>query len=184
MILEEADHMKKALAFTLAILLAVLLTLVLSVGAAQAGADAVSGATPQVPDDALIQQIDAFFAMTRDEIIAMLGPDFEVEPAGPEGVCDGYFYEDLGLTFAFYPDEDALELIVGDANFRIGGVGVGSLFSEIMEALGDTEIIETWMELPIYTVFVLEYHWGDSTYSFISFDVDEPVHLLWIFQRP
>jgi len=160
--------MKKAIASLVALLMAFALTVCAAQG----------------PDDALAQQIDAYFAMTKDEIIAMLGPDYVVEPAGPEGVCDGYFYEDLGMSFAFYPDEDTLELIACDDNFMIGGVGVGNLFAEIMDALGDTEIIESWMELPEFTVFLLEYQWSDAVYSFISFDVDEPVHLLWIYQRP
>jgi len=172
--------MKKVLASALAIVLVFALT----VCAAQAGTETVSGATPQVPDEALLQQIDAFFSMTRDEIIAMLGPDYEVVPAGPEGVCDGYFYADLGLTFAFYPDEDMLELIAGEAPFTIGGAGVGSLFSEVMAALGDTEIIETWIELPEYTAFMVAYQWGDTVYHFVSFEENGPVDFLWIWQLP
>lgn len=38
--------------------------------------------------------------MPREEIIQKLGPDYAVEPAGPEGALDGYFYEDLGMSFA------------------------------------------------------------------------------------
>ncbi|MCL2811340.1 MAG: hypothetical protein FWD25_05550 [Clostridia bacterium] len=172
--------MKKAFASALAIVLVFALT----VFAAQAEMETVSGATPQVPDEALIQQIDSYFTMTKNEILAKHGPGYVVEPTGPEGICDGYFYEDLGMAFAFYPDEDTLELIACDENFTIRGVGVGSLFWEIMESLGHTEIIETWMEHPDFVVYLMEYHWGDSVYSFISFDLNEPVHLFWIYQRP
>jgi len=158
--------------------LAVLTVFALAVCAAQAAPSS------PVPDETLIQQMDAYFAMTKDEILAMLGADYQVVPAGPEGVCDGYFYEELGLTFAFYPDEDALELIDCDEPFRFNGVGTGSLFSEITAALGDGEINETWMELPEYTVFTLAYHWGDTVYCFIAFEADEPVSTFWIYQIP
>jgi len=164
--------MKKTRAIVLA--LAVLTACTLTARAAQAA--------PQVPDETPLRQMDAYFAMTKGEILAMHGPGYQVVPAGPEGVCDGYFYEDLGLTFAFYPDEDALELIDCDESFKLNGVGAGNLFSEITEALGDTEIIETWMELPEYTVFMLAYHWGDTVYCFLAFEADEPVVTFWIYQ--
>jgi len=167
--------MKKALTFALAIVLVFALT------ACAAQATAVD---LEEEGEGLLRQILTYLAMTKDELIVTLGQDYTIEPAGPEGVCDGYFYEDLGMTFAFYPDEDTLELIACDSNFRMDGVGVGSLFSEIMDVFGDTEIIESWMELPEYTIYLLEYQWGEAVFSFISFDVDEPVHLLWIYQRP
>lgn len=169
--------MKKALGSTLAIVMVFAL-------AACAAQGTVSEEAPKGPDEALIQQIDAYFTMTKDEILEQHGPDYEVLSAGPEGVCDGYCYEELGMTFAFYPDEDALEMIECDENFKICGVGVGSLFSEIIETLGENEIKETWIELPIYTAFVVEYRWGATDYNFVSFDQDGPVDSLWIFQRP
>lgn len=122
--------------------------------------------------------------MTREEILEKLGAYFTVVPAGPEGVCDGYYYEDLGMAFAFYPDNDTLELIDCYPYFKIHGVGTGSLFSEILEALGDTEIVETWLELPIYTAFMVRYRLGNADYSFIAFEEDVPVHILWIYQTP
>jgi len=102
--------------------------------------------------------------------------------AGPEGVCDGYLYEELGMAFAFYPDDEILDSIDCYPNFKIHGVGIGNDFSEIMEALGDTEIVETWLELPIYTVYMVRYRLGDSDFSFIAFEEDAPAHSLWIHQ--
>ena len=153
------------------------------------GNQPVDIARPAVPpadaaDALLIGQIDAFLSMSRDEIIEKLGPDFEVVSAGPEGAMDGYYYEDLSMAFAFYPDSDKPEIIDCYPDFRICGVGLGSLFSEVMEALGRTEIIETWLELPIYTVYMIEYHLRNSDYSFIALEEDEPADLLWISQRP
>ena len=144
----------------------------------------VCTAQVETPDNALIQQIGAYFAMPKDQLIATLGPGYEVAPAGPEGVCDGYFYEELGLTFAFYPDEDELEMIDCDEPFKLNGVGAGNLFAEITAALGDNEIQETWIELPEYTAFMLEYQWGEIVYVFIAFDADRPVDSFWIYQRP
>ena len=148
---------------------------------------AVDVAQPAVsPADAadalLIGQIDAFLSMSRDEIIEKLGPDFEEVSAGPEGAMDGYYYKDLGMAFAFYPDSDTPEIIDCYPGFRIFGVGLGSLFSEVMDALGRTEIIETWLELPIYTVYMIEYHLGNSDYCFIAFEEDGPADILWISQ--
>lgn len=139
-----------------------------------------SAETSETADESLIRQIDEYFTMTRKEIIEKLGSDYVIEPAGPEGACDGYYYEELGMAFAFYPDSDVLELIDCYPDFKIHGVGIGSLFPEILEALGDTEIIETWLELPIYTAFMVRYRFGNADYSFIAFEEDAPVHILWI----
>ena len=173
----------------------VTLCLLLSIGSpAQAGAnlrDASQSAQPDAPErsavfplgaaDALLaEQIDAFLSMSRDEILEMLGPDFEEVGAGPEGAMDGYFYENLGMAFAFYPDSDTPELIDCSPAFRLGGVGPGSLFSEIMEALGPAEVIETWLELPIYTVYAIEYFFGHSSYCFIALEKDGPADILQI----
>jgi hypothetical protein len=143
---------------------------------------AVSSA--KTADELLIKQIDEYFTMTKEEIIGKLGQDFSVVAAGPEGICDGYFYEDLGMAFAFYPDEEILDSIDCYPNFKIHGVGIGNDFSEIMEALGDTEIVETWLELPIYTVYMVRYRLGNSDFSFIAFEEDAPVYSFWIHQMP
>jgi hypothetical protein len=137
-------------------------------------------ASAETDDELLIQQIDDYFTMTRNEIIEQLGPGYEEVAAGPEGVCDGYYYEELGMVFAFYPDSDSLEMIDCYPEFKIRGVGVGSQFTEIMAALGETEIVETWLELPIYTAYMVRYRFGNSDFSFISFEKDEPVHMLFI----
>ena len=131
-------------------------------------------------DDQLIRQIDYYFTMTRDELIETLGPDYEDVAAGPEGVCDGYYYEELGLIFAFYPDDDILEMIDCAPEFKIYGVGAGSLLSEVAEALGETEIIETWVETPDHPAYMVRYILGDSDYRFISFEKDGPVDIFYI----
>ena len=131
-------------------------------------------------NEQLIRQIDSYFAMTRDELIETLGPDYEEVAAGPEGVCDGYYYEELGLIFAYYPDDDTLEMIDCDAEFRINGVGAGSLLSEVVEALGETEIVETWVETPDYPAYMVRYLLGDSDYRFISFEKDGAVDIFYI----
>jgi len=131
-------------------------------------------------DEQLISQIDSYFAMTRYELIETLGPDYEEVAAGPEGVCDGYYYEELGLIFAYYRDDDFLEMIDCDEAFRINGVGAGSLLSEVVEALGETEIIETWVEIPDYPAYMVRYLLGDSDYRFIAFEKDEPVDFIYI----
>jgi hypothetical protein len=142
----------------------------------------VSAAGAKTTDEPLIRQIDEFLTMSREEIIEKLGPDYSVEPAGPEGAMDGYYYKNSGMTFAFYPDSDVVELIDCDPNFKIHGVGPGSLFSEILEALGETEIVETWIELPVYTAYIARYKFGNSAYCFTAFEKDGPAHLLRIYQ--
>jgi len=137
-------------------------------------------ARTEMDDEQLIQQIDSYFTMTRDELIETLGPDFEEVAAGPEGVCDGYYYEELGLIFAYYPDDDTLEMIDCDEAFRINGVGAGSLLSEVVEALGESEIIETWVETPDHPAYMVRYILGNSDYRFLSFEKDGPVDIFYI----
>ena len=174
---------RKLLYNKMAVVLAILLTFFVAIGiAAEERTDGVS--TTGIADEPLITQIDEYFNMTREEIIGALGSNFSVVPAGPEGVCDGYLYEDLGMAFAFYPDSEILDSIDCYPNFKIHGVGIGNRFSEIMEALGDTEIVETWLELPIYTVYMVRYRLGNSEFSFIAFEEDAPVDSLWIHQTP
>jgi len=132
----------------------------------------------ETTDELLIEQIDEFLAMSREEIIKKLGPDYSVEPVGPEGALDGYYYEDLGMAFAFYADSDMPDFIECYPNFRIRGVGIGSLFSEIMEALGNTEIFETWLAHPDDKGFIVYYLLGGATYSFVAFEIDGPVYIL------
>ena len=138
------------------------------------------GNPPKDADALRIGQIDEFLSLSGEEIIAKLGPGFEAVAAGPEGAMDGYCYEALGMTFAFYPDSVMPDLIECGPGFRISGVGVGSLFSEILEALGDAEITETWLELPDYTVYLIDYQLGNGIYSFIAFEKDGPADMLWI----
>jgi len=126
----------------------------------------------------LIEQIDELLTMSREEIIKKLGPDYSVEPVGPEGALDGYYYENLGMAFAFYADSDIPDFIECYPNFKIHGVGIGSLFSEIMEALGDTEIFETWLAHPDDKAFIVYYQLGDAMYSFVAFEEDGCVYIL------
>ena len=53
-----------------------------------------------------------------------------------------------------------------------------------MAALGRAEIEKTWLELPIYTVYKIEYRLGNSNYCFIAFEEDGPVDILWISPSP
>ena len=129
-------------------------------------------------DELLMEQIDGFLTMSREEIIKKLGPDYSVEFVGPEGALDGYYYEDLGMAFAFYADSDIPDFIECYPNFKIYGVGIGSLFPEIVEALGDTEVFETWLAHPDDKAFIAYYQLGDAMYSFVAFEEDGPVYIL------
>jgi len=159
--------MKRILAFAMALLLA-----------------SAPAALAEAEGEPTLKAIEACFLMTRDQLAEALGPDFELVQAGPEGVCDGYYYKNLGLVFAFYPDEDELDSISCETGFQIRGVGAGSLFSEVIEALGDAQVMETWIETPYNKAFMVQYRWGDIHYSFISFDEGGPVDLFWIYRAP
>ena len=146
--------------------------------AASFGAPDTPVARSETADDLLIEQIDAYLAMSREEIVEKLGPDYTVEPIGPEGALDGYCYEDLGMAFAFYFDSDTPDFIDCYPNFRIRGVGIGSLFSEVFEALGEAEIIETWLADPDDKAFMVQYELGNAVYDFVAFEADGPVYIL------
>ena len=123
--------------------------------------------TPENTDEALQNQIDAYFNMTKQELIEKEGSDFKVVQTGAEGLLEGLHYENLGLTFTF-DDDNTLGFIDCDPSFKIYGVGTGMSFSEIMECLGDTEINEFYMEM-YYLVSSINYQFGNSIYVFTSY---------------
>jgi len=126
----------------------------------------------------LIAQIDELLTLSKEEIIDKLGPDYVVEPEGPEGALDGYYYKDLGMSFAFYPDSTMPDLIECYEGFHLYGVGIGNRLSEVTEALGDSGVYETWLIDPEDKAYMLSYQFGNALYSFIAFEEDGPVYIL------
>jgi len=110
--------------------------------------------------------------MSRDEIIAALGADYEWAPTGAEGWLEGMEYKELGLTFGYFEDEGLL-FIDCSPDFEIFGVQASTMsFAQIMEILGEAEIMDTWIETPDHPAYTLEYEIGGSIYQFISFEPD------------
>jgi len=58
-------------------------------------------------------EIDNFLNMTKKEVLNHFGEEYEIVRAGAEGAYDGYFYEEQGLTFIFFPDGLTLEMLFG-----------------------------------------------------------------------
>lgn len=70
---------------------------------------------------------------------------FLIVSSGSEGTYEGYYYKDLGLTYIF---NHKLLWIDCDDNIDIHGARPGMTFEEIMKVLGDTEIEDTFIEIP------------------------------------
>ena len=126
----------------------------------------------------LVAQIDELLTLSKEEIIDKLGPDYVVEPVGPEGALDGYYYKDLGMAFAFYPDSTVPDIIECYEGFHLYGIGIGNRLSEVTEALGDSGVNETWLMGPEDKAYMLSYQFGNAMYSFIAFEEDGPVYIL------
>ena len=145
------------------------------------------------------EQISRFFDMNKGEIIQLLGDNYAVVDTGAEGLCDGYAYQDLGLTFVFNDDTSAvswIEPFFNDADFNdegywvhdvapllfeIYGLTMDMNFDRIEEKIGSGVKSESFIEIPEYKTFVLSYRMNNYRLEFISFSEDGAYPRLTLF---
>ena len=136
------------------------------------------------------KQISRFFDMNKDEIFQLLGDNYTVVDTGAEGLCDGYAYQELGLTFVFNDDTNAvswIEPFFKDADFNDAGYWVHDVapllfeaycltmdmnFDRIEEQLGSGVRTESFIEIPEYKIFILSFKIDNYRLEFISFSED------------
>jgi len=90
-----------------------------------------------------IKQIDEYFNMTKRQIIEKEGPGAEylTLPDNPYAVVSSIEYLDLGLSFVFDENDNAVETITCHPWYGILNALNDSTYWEIMERLGDTRIV-------------------------------------------
>jgi len=127
------------------------------------------------------EMIDTLFTMKKDEILKEFGLEYKIIGVGYEHTIDGYCYEDKGLIFSFNKNGEILA-IYGNFGFDIIGIKDGMNFQQIQDILGETEIKETFVQIPFYIAYKLEYIFGDCLYEFKAFDITgeyAPVLTIW-----
>ncbi|MCL2049679.1 MAG: hypothetical protein FWG87_13250 [Defluviitaleaceae bacterium] len=134
-----------------------------------------------------LDNLSELFLMTKNDVLAWLGANYEIVPTGAEGLYRGYFYEEYGITIAFgyefyRPDVnftpkdwqlvyvDKVMFIICDESPDILGAKLGMTFAEILNYLPDSEIrrfppiippIEP--EMPIYSLY---FNYGEARVVF------------------
>ena len=74
--------------------------------------------------------------------------------------------------------------VLGD--YRINGAGEGMTFSQVMDCLGEAEIIKDWWDVPQHVTYSIEYFIRKCKYEFMSFELDgvTALTIYWHKSRP
>jgi len=118
-------------------------------------------------------QIDAYFEMTRAEIIELLG-DYEVRDSRTGGGFEVLYFPAVLLGFEFFIQEgveaDPFSITCGeDAPCGINGTDTTMDFAQIMDQLGGAEIVN-WTDESGRAGYTIWYEIGNSDYAFSSSD--------------
>lgn len=127
--------------------------------------DSVYGAVIEYSD----AEIKEMILTLQEDLQEKLGEGYEIVPSGSEGTYEGYYYKDLGLTFIF---NHKLLWIDCDNNVDIHGASPGMTFEEIMEVLGNTEIQDTFIEIPENKAYEISYDFDGFTLRCESVNYD------------
>lgn len=122
-----------------------------------------------MPRTETMKDIDRYLYMPKSDIVKELGNSYKVVETGSEGLQEGFYYEDIGLTFTFDEESQWVLWIDCDSKVDINGARAGMDFSQIQKALGKGQITETWVETPENVAYELGYRIGDSLVYFLSY---------------
>jgi len=119
------------------------------------------------------KQVMRCVSMMKEEVLAAYGHNFEVVRTGSEGEQEGDYYQKIGITFVFLPNEPNGKVlrIECDNNISINGAKAGMNFDQIKEKLGDVPIRQTFIE-EYYKIYLLEYVVDNCRVVFSSFKTD------------
>lgn len=112
-----------------------------------------------------------YLSMPKDEILSELGNSYKIIPTGAEGACEGYYYENLGLTFIFDTDK-SVDWIDCDESVNIEGAREGMNFEQIQKLLGTAKIEETFIETPEFKAYEITYVKENAIICFLSMNKD------------
>lgn len=133
----------------------------------------IPSATPSPTSMKLDDIVSECIHSTRENILKMLGDDYESIYTGAEGSYEGYHYRN-GITFVFDSESDnsTVAWIEADAGVEIFQVQAGMSFDEIKEVLGQSPVFETFVEIPEIIAYEMIYKINDFVVTFLSFEED------------
>lgn len=127
-----------------------------------------------------IQELKQFLNSTRSNILKVVGNQTE---NGTVSIMESHmlfpftFAKDLGLTFVFPNETDdftPIYIIVNkETNLKdvnIKGAKPGMDFKEIMDEMGKSQAVKTWISNEDNVAYKLEYVDDGVVYSFVSYD--------------
>lgn len=127
-----------------------------------------------------IQELKQFLNSTRSNILKVVGNQTE---NGTVSIMESHmlfpftFAKDLGLTFVFPNEADdftPIYIIVNkETNLKdvnIKGAKPGMDFKEIMDEMGKSQAVKTWISNEDNAAYKLEYVDDGVVYSFVSYD--------------
>jgi hypothetical protein len=117
-----------------------------------------------------IENISDLMYLKKDEVLDKFGNDFVIVPEGGEGTEEGYMYEQFGLTFVFEGADNHIAWVSCSEKVDINGARTGMNFKQIQDKLGVAEINDTFIEIPEYRAFEINYRIGDCIVNFFSQD--------------
>ena len=135
-------------------------------------------------DEPVEEQLNQLFNMDKDKVLEQLGDGYEIVPAGAEGLLNGYYYKDMGLTFVFDEDDNnKLWFVDASEDLTIKEVNSKMNFAQIEEKLGKGLRGEIVGEDGVTPIYVMRYTMENFTMSVLSFDAEGIEHVWIQFDR-
>lgn len=106
------------------------------------------------------ENIKKIMGLNKEQVIDVLGDNYEIVPAGAEGLKEGYYYEEYGVTivFDYFPIPDIVGYIKCNEKVDIKGAKLGMSIPEIKAILGEGKIKEPF---PDHLMYIITYEFED-----------------------
>lgn len=110
----------------------------------------------------------------RDEVLKILGDNYEIVGTGAEQSYDGYYYNNYGITIIFESErpDSRVAFIEIDKKVEILGVNSGMSFSQVKEIFGEAPVYVTYIEYLYQNEYEIYYKINNCIVSFRSFEED------------
>ncbi len=134
---------------------------------AQGSADKSGVADINAEPSSAIKDIFDIIGKTSEQVEQKFGGSYKKVSMNYDGLMEGFFYSDLGLTAAFGSD-GAVAFVYCTDKIDINGARSGMDFSQIQEKLGETVLNQKWADTPINAAFEIKYNFDGRTVVFFS----------------
>jgi len=141
----------------------------------------INNVQPNQPDSKLVKEKEfitkpkdlfSYISLTKDEVIKKLGKKYKIESTGAEGLVEGFYYPDLGITFAFENEDNKVSRIDCNEKVEINGAKSGMNLKQIQQKLGTAKILESYIETPDNKCYDLRYIINNTSIEFTSMQKD------------